>query len=284
MPVSIYRLIYHDHDLKKLTPGRLGIGTYTTDTVQILGTSIIYLVHPDSKKLKEAIFYIASNEGSILLSCNTSLTLGLIHPRPRLDYLPPRESLITSSADHSRKTKAQFQIKKQEITLQTTNQQQDTQVTITTAPKLVTSQDRIVHEYLDIFEGIGKFPGPPYHIQVDPSVTPKETPCRPVPIHLKEAFQKEINKMLQSRILVPVTESTPWINSFVLVESKDKQGQLKLRICLDPPNLNKAMTREPNIFTHQKTSPTCLQMPAYLLCVTAKKDTGTKSWMKPPPT
>ena len=42
--------------------------------------------------------------------------------------------------------------------------------------------------------------------------------------------------MLQSRILVPVMEATPWINSFVLVESKDNQGQLKLRICL-PNNI-----------------------------------------------
>ena len=92
MPVSVYRLIYHDHDLKRLTPSQLKIGTYTTDTVKILGTCIIYLVHPDSKKLTEMIFYIASNEGSILLSCKTSLTLGLIQSRPRLDYLPPRAS------------------------------------------------------------------------------------------------------------------------------------------------------------------------------------------------
>ena len=172
MPVSVYRLIYHDHDLKKLTPSQLRIGTYTTDTAKILGTCIIYLVHPDSKKLKEAIFYVASNEGSIFLSCNTSLTLGLIHLRPRLNYLPPRASLIKSNADHPRKTKAQIQIQKQEITVETTIQQQDTQVTITTAPKLVTSQGQIVHEYPDVFEIIEKFPGPPYHIQVDPSVTP----------------------------------------------------------------------------------------------------------------
>ena len=139
--------------------------------------------------MKEAIFYIKSNEGSILLSCNTSLALDLIHPRPRLSYLPHR----TSSADHPRKTKVQLQIQKQEITKQATNQQQDTQITITTqtTPKLITSQYQIMHEYLDVFDGIGKFPGPPYHIKVDPSVTPKHTPCRPIPIHLKEAFQKE---------------------------------------------------------------------------------------------
>ena len=50
--------------------------------------------------------------------------------------------------------------------------------------------------------------------------------------------------MLQDRILVPVTETTPWINSFVPVESKDNQGELKLRICLDPTNLNKVVTME----------------------------------------
>ena len=67
-------------------------------------------------------------------------------------------------------------------------------------------------------------------------------------IHLKEAFKKEIDKMLQAEVLKPVTEATPWINSFVLVELKDKSGNLKLRICLDPTNLNKAIIREPYHF------------------------------------
>ena len=79
---------------------------------------------------------------------------------------------------------------------------------------------------------------------MDPGVTPKQTPCRPIPIHLKDAFQQEISKMLQAGILVPVTKATPWINSFILVESTDSQGQAKLQICLDPTNLNEAMTRE----------------------------------------
>ena len=69
MPVSVYRLIYHDQDLKKPTPSKLKIGTYTTDTIKIIGTTTISLLHPDSKKLVEMTFYIASNEGSVLLSC-----------------------------------------------------------------------------------------------------------------------------------------------------------------------------------------------------------------------
>ena len=93
----------------------------------------------------------------------------------------------------------------------------------------------------DVFEGIGKFPGEPSKILLDPKVPPKQTPCRLVPIHLKQAFKAEIDNMLKASILKPVQEATPWINSFVLVEGNDQHGQPKLQICLDPSNLNKAI-------------------------------------------
>ena len=115
-------------------------------------------------------------------------------------------------------------------------------------PKLITSKEMIMQEYPDVFHGIGKFPGPDYHIQLDPSIPPKESPCQPIPIHLKDQFQQEINKMLQAGVLLPVHEAKPWINSFMLVESRDKLGNLKLCICLDPTNLKKAIIREPYHF------------------------------------
>ena len=54
--------------------------------------------------------------------------------------------------------------------------------------------------------------------------------------------------MLKVGILKPVHEATPWINSFVLVEGKDKLGGLKLHICLDLTNLNKVIIRVPYHF------------------------------------
>ena len=42
-----------------------------------------------------------------------------------------------------------------------------------------------------------------------------------------------------------MNQATPWITSFVLVVGKNKQGNLKLRICLDLTNLNKAIVQEP---------------------------------------
>ena len=54
--------------------------------------------------------------------------------------------------------------------------------------------------------------------------------------------------MLRAGILKSLHEATLWISSFVLVESSDKLGKLKLHICLDPTNLNKAIIREPYHF------------------------------------
>ena len=54
--------------------------------------------------------------------------------------------------------------------------------------------------------------------------------------------------MLKVGVSKPVHEATPWINSFVLVEKKDKISNLKLTICVDPTNLNKAIVREPYHF------------------------------------
>ena len=91
--------------MEKLIPNKLQIGTYTNDTVKIVGTCKLYLVHPDTKILIETIFYMATTDGSVLLSCKSMLALDLIQPRSRLDYLLPRASLVTSTQDHPKKTK-----------------------------------------------------------------------------------------------------------------------------------------------------------------------------------
>ena len=37
MPASVYKLVFHDPDLQKLTPSKLEIGTFTTDTLKLVG-------------------------------------------------------------------------------------------------------------------------------------------------------------------------------------------------------------------------------------------------------
>ena len=116
--------------------------------------------------------------------------------------------------------------------------------------QLITTKEQILTRFPDVFKGIGKSPGKPYEIQLDPKVPPKQTPCRPIQIHLKDTFKQEIDRMLKAGVLKLVQEATPWINSFVLIKGTDKQGKPKLCICLDPTNLNKAIIRTP---CHLKT-------------------------------
>ena len=107
MPASVYKLIFHDLDLRKLAPSKLEIGTYTTNTVKLVGSCTFYLVHPDTKCPQEVPFYVTGNDGSVIFSCGTILALWLVQPCTRLEYLRPRASLITSIADHPMKTKCQ---------------------------------------------------------------------------------------------------------------------------------------------------------------------------------
>ena len=107
MPASVYKLVFKDPDCKKLAPSKLEIGTYTTGTVKLVGSCTIYFIHQDTKHLQEVTFYVASKNSSVLLSCVTMLAFGLIQPHTRLDYLPPRTSLITSSADPSKEDQGQ---------------------------------------------------------------------------------------------------------------------------------------------------------------------------------
>ena len=107
-----------------------------------------------------------------------------------------RVSLITSIADHPKKTKSQISVhvSRKESEVSTVSNCKGM------VPKLITSKGQIA-KYSDVFDGIQCFPVPPYHIQVTPSVMPKQTPCQPVPVHLKEFFKKEIDKMLQAGVL-----------------------------------------------------------------------------------
>ena len=194
MPASVYKLVFKDPSMEKLIPNKLQIGPYTNDTVKIVGTCKLYLVHPDTKKLIETIFYVATNDGSVLLSCKSTLALDLIQPRSRLDYLCPQASLITSTQDHPKKTKqVSMPVKihsSKQIPTQGHSQAEACMPSNVQDPlhapeikqqrpyKKITSKDLIIKQYPDVFERIGKFLGPPYMIHLDPSVQPKQTPCR----------------------------------------------------------------------------------------------------------
>ena len=115
----------------------------------------------------------------------------------------------------------------------------------------LTKQD-ILSQYSGCFEEIGRFPGDPYKFHLKPDHKPARHAPRKVPVHLETAFKEEIESLVKQGILEEVKEHTDWVNSYVIVEmdtgnhhSPNHTVKKKLRICLDPRDLNEALEREP---------------------------------------
>ena len=124
--------------------------------------------------------------------------------------------------DHPGKTKlTSLKVHRSKQEVSTQRQEPQSHDTMSMSTDTVQKSDP---SYPDIFQGIGRFPGPPYDTQFNPNITLKQTPCQLVCIHLKESFKNEIDKMLQAGIIKPVKEATLWINSFILIEGKDKSA------------------------------------------------------------
>ena len=93
--------------------------------------------------------------------------------------------------------------------------------------------------YPNSFDRIGDMYGE-YDIKIDPQVPPVQHGRCKVPIEHKAEIEKELNEMVHQGIIAKQTEPTPWVSS--LTYPKKPNG--KLRICLNPKDLNKAIIRE----------------------------------------
>ena len=121
----------------------------------------------------------------------------------------------------------------------------------TSVSRFPLTKQEILSQYSGCFEGIACFPGDPYKFHLKPDHKSARHAPRKVPVHLEAAFKEEIKSLVKQGILEEVKEHTDWVNSYVIVE-KDTRNQhapnhtvkKKLRICLDPRDLNEASEKE----------------------------------------
>ncbi|XP_057709985.1 uncharacterized protein K02A2.6-like [Corythoichthys intestinalis] len=102
-----------------------------------------------------------------------------------------------------------------------------------------TVYEQLMEEYKDLFQGLGCLPGE-HTIRVDKSVPPVIHPCRKVPFALQKQLKAELDNMESLNVIKEIDEPTEWVSSLVVVDKKNG----KLRICLDPRDLNRAIKRE----------------------------------------
>ena len=115
-------------------------------------------------------------------------------------------------------------------------------VVSTHANKTCTSitKETLIKQYPEVFsEGVGKLAGE-YHIRINSSIDPVQHAPRRVPVALRAKVKEALEDLEKQEIVTPVTSPTAWISSMVTVPKKND----KLRICLDPRDLNRAIQRE----------------------------------------
>ena len=98
-----------------------------------------------------------------------------------------------------------------------------------------------VHDtFGDVFDGTGCFEGT-FSLQLKPHSKPYQVPPRCVAYALQKPFKEELECLQKVDIITPpgLDEMVEWCNSFVLVPKADS----KVRLCLDPAQLNQALIR-----------------------------------------
>jgi hypothetical protein len=102
------------------------------------------------------------------------------------------------------------------------------------------SVNDMASQFPKVFQGLGCLKKP-YHIQVDPKVTPVVSTLKSQPVALRDRLKQSLDEMEADGVIEKVDQPTEWVNSVVVVE---KPNSNKLRICLDPRPLNEAIQRE----------------------------------------
>ncbi|CAB4024840.1 Hypothetical predicted protein [Paramuricea clavata] len=101
------------------------------------------------------------------------------------------------------------------------------------------TSEQIFEKYSKCFDGLGRI-SDPYHIKINSDATPVVHPPRKLPSALRDRVQNELQEMESRGIIKKVNEPTAWVNSMVVNEKRSG----KLRICIDPRDLNKALRCE----------------------------------------
>jgi len=100
------------------------------------------------------------------------------------------------------------------------------------------NDEELLKEFEDVFTGLGCLEGE-YKIVMDETVRPVVRSPRRVPAAVRDPLKSKLEELELLGVIVKVTEPTNWVSSIVC-----KQETHKLRICLDPKDLNKAIMRE----------------------------------------
>ena len=77
------------------------------------------------------------------------------------------------------------------------------------------------------------------HLEEDDSVKPAQYPARWVPVAVRDDLIRELERLEKESMIEKVHKPTDWVSPLVTVGKPNG----KLRICLDPQHVNRALKR-----------------------------------------
>ena len=218
LPLRIYQKMYPQNiDVNgkpkqgTLNQSKIILVAYGGSEIKHLGTVQIPCNYKDSKTV--ATFFVTDTSGPAIMGLKTATELNLLRFNLELKQSPPRSSQPISCKQPTSDTP-------------------------------IRDKQNLIAQYPECFDGIGKFQGE-YHITIDPSVPPVVHPPRKVALRMKEEIKEELDDMVKKDIIAKIQEGEPtaWVNSLVYKRKSNK----KLRLCLDPKDLNAAIRREHHV-------------------------------------
>ena len=102
----------------------------------------------------------------------------------------------------------------------------------------INSLIELTNSYPNQFDRIGHFKSD-YHIVLKPDHHPMIHAPRKCPIHLRDDIEEELKTIESQGIIRKVSEPPEWVSSIVYIRKKIG----KLRLCLDPKDLNRTIMR-----------------------------------------
>ena len=208
MPLSIFNQLKISRNPEKPVAQLKSYSGHLIDVEEIVTLPCVH-----KGKQYAVKFHIVNREVPAVLSASTCTEMGLIQRIHAIDSnnTQPLQSINNSSRN-------------------------ETMPNVANTDQSVKSE--IIKEYPELFKGLGCLPGE-HDIKINTTVSPVVHPPRKVPITIKNRIIEELDRMEAAGVIVRQIEPTEWVSSMVMVIKPNK-----VRICLDPRDLNVAIKRE----------------------------------------
>ena len=179
---------------------------YNSSPLKPVGKCRVQLTNPrNEKKYKAEFIVVRDNDASInLIGSRAAQQMQLI--------LVNHENLLSEAneAVHAVQTPSEFGLTEEEIRT----------------------------KYADVFQGLGEL-REPLHLKVNETTRPVQIPPRRIPEALRKPLQEHLAELEQQGVIEKVVQATDWVSAIVV----NKKSNGKIRLCLDPQPLNKALKR-----------------------------------------